>query len=201
MSAILAPGTRLSIFLLMEVLTFESLILTDLEVCFALPKTSFCAHSRAPLLRVGLVLVGTLERCHEGHDFGVVHQDKGACVAVAPGGVKLLKKLVFSEKALLAETIVTVAASRRLWNGVWSLIVLNKSIIKKRKDLLLLKFLVIFAGKMCGLPQKIPTEMIIPRQNYVDLLAAGRGNGLVKIVTGGRRCGKSFLLFNLFHRF
>ena len=43
--------------------------------------------------------------------------------------------------------------------------------------------------------------MIIPRQNYVDMLAAGRGNGLVKIVTGGRRCGKSFLLFNLFHRF
>ena len=85
----------------------------------------------------------------------------------------------------------------------WSLVVdsLNKSIIKKRKDLLLLKFLVIFAGKMCGLPQKFPVEMIIPRQNYVDLLAAGRGNGLVKIVTGGRRCGKYFLLFNLFHRF
>lgn len=33
------------------------------------------------------------------------------------------------------------------------------------------------------------------------MLASGRGNGLVKIVTGGRRCGKSFLLFNLFHNF
>lgn len=43
--------------------------------------------------------------------------------------------------------------------------------------------------------------MIIPRENYVDMLASGRGNGLVKIVTGGRRCGKSFLLFNLFHNF
>ena len=43
--------------------------------------------------------------------------------------------------------------------------------------------------------------MIIPRQNYVDMLAAGRGNGLVKIVTGGRRCGKSFLLFHLFHQY
>ena len=64
--------------------------------------------------------------------------------------------------------------------------------IKKRKDLLLLKFLVIFAGKICDLSQKFPVEMIIPRQNYVDMLAAGRGNGLVKIVTGGRRCGKSF---------
>lgn len=33
------------------------------------------------------------------------------------------------------------------------------------------------------------------------MLASGRGNDLVKIVTGGRRCGKSFLLFNLFHNF
>lgn len=33
------------------------------------------------------------------------------------------------------------------------------------------------------------------------MLASGRGNGLVKIVTGGRRCGKSFLLFKLFHNF
>lgn len=33
------------------------------------------------------------------------------------------------------------------------------------------------------------------------MLAAGRGNGLVKIVTGGRRCGKSFLLFHLFHQY
>lgn len=30
-------------------------------------------------------------------------------------------------------------------------------------------------------------------------MIAGQGNGLVKIVTGGRRCGKSFLLFTLFH--
>ena len=43
--------------------------------------------------------------------------------------------------------------------------------------------------------------MIVPRENYVDMLASGRGNGLVKIVTGGRRCGKSFLLFKLFHNF
>lgn len=31
------------------------------------------------------------------------------------------------------------------------------------------------------------------------MLVAGQGNGLVKIVTGGRRCGKSFLLFHIFH--
>lgn len=33
------------------------------------------------------------------------------------------------------------------------------------------------------------------------MLVRGQGNGLVKIVTGGRRSGKSFLLFNLFHNY
>lgn len=41
--------------------------------------------------------------------------------------------------------------------------------------------------------------MIIERNRYLDMLIAGQGNGLVKIVTGGRRCGKSFLLFRIFH--
>ncbi len=41
--------------------------------------------------------------------------------------------------------------------------------------------------------------MIFQRKQYLDKLIAGRGNGLVKIVTGGRRCGKSFLLFTIFH--
>lgn len=43
--------------------------------------------------------------------------------------------------------------------------------------------------------------MIITRQKYLDMLVAGQGNGLVKIVTGGRRCGKSFLLFQIFHQY
>lgn len=43
--------------------------------------------------------------------------------------------------------------------------------------------------------------MIIERQKYLERLVAGQGNGLVKIVTGGRRCGKSFLLFNIFHNY
>lgn len=42
--------------------------------------------------------------------------------------------------------------------------------------------------------------MIFKRQKYLDKLIAGQGNGQVKIVTGGRRCGKSFLLFNIFHK-
>lgn len=41
--------------------------------------------------------------------------------------------------------------------------------------------------------------MFFERKKYLNELIAGRGNGLVKIVTGVRRCGKSFLLFNIWH--
>ena len=40
--------------------------------------------------------------------------------------------------------------------------------------------------------------MIIQRDKYLNQLVASRGNGLIKIITGIRRCGKSFLLFELF---
>ena len=40
--------------------------------------------------------------------------------------------------------------------------------------------------------------MIIQRDQYVSELLSKRENGKVKIVTGIRRCGKSFLLFNLY---
>ncbi|MBQ9472858.1 MAG: ATP-binding protein [Bacteroidales bacterium] len=40
--------------------------------------------------------------------------------------------------------------------------------------------------------------MIIERQQYIDKLMNARGNGLIKVVTGIRRCGKSFLLNTLF---
>lgn len=40
--------------------------------------------------------------------------------------------------------------------------------------------------------------MVIPRDRYLDRLIARKHNGLIKIVTGMRRCGKSFLLFKLF---
>jgi hypothetical protein len=40
--------------------------------------------------------------------------------------------------------------------------------------------------------------MIIDRDDYIDKLYAKRWNGKVKILTGIRRCGKSFLLFKLF---
>ena len=41
--------------------------------------------------------------------------------------------------------------------------------------------------------------MKINRDNYLSQLKASRENGLIKVVTGLRRCGKSYLLFNIFH--
>lgn len=43
--------------------------------------------------------------------------------------------------------------------------------------------------------------MVIERNKYLQELVGCRHNGLVKIITGMRRCGKSFLLFRLFRRF
>lgn len=40
--------------------------------------------------------------------------------------------------------------------------------------------------------------MIFNRKEYIDKLVSADGNGMIKIVTGIRRCGKSFLLFTLF---
>lgn len=40
--------------------------------------------------------------------------------------------------------------------------------------------------------------MIIKRDEYIEVLKEKRGNGLIKIVTGLRRAGKSYLLFELF---
>lgn len=42
--------------------------------------------------------------------------------------------------------------------------------------------------------------MIIPRDKYLRQLVAAKSNGMVKIVTGIRRSGKSFLLMTLFHQ-
>ncbi len=40
--------------------------------------------------------------------------------------------------------------------------------------------------------------MEIKRDIYLKKLIAGKHNGMIKVVTGVRRCGKSYLLFNLF---
>ena len=42
--------------------------------------------------------------------------------------------------------------------------------------------------------------MIFSRSKYLKQLIAAKGNGMIKIVTGIRRSGKSFLLMNIFHQ-
>lgn len=41
--------------------------------------------------------------------------------------------------------------------------------------------------------------MIIRRDKYLNLLISKMNNGMIKVITGIRRCGKSFLLFKLFY--
>ena len=43
------------------------------------------------------------------------------------------------------------------------------------------------------------TKMEIKRDIYLDQLIRKQHNGLIKVITGIRRCGKSYLLFNIFH--
>lgn len=43
--------------------------------------------------------------------------------------------------------------------------------------------------------------MIIERPKYLDKIIAKKENGLIKVITGIRRCGKSFLLFELYHQY
>ncbi|MCD8155745.1 MAG: AAA family ATPase, partial [Clostridiales bacterium] len=42
-------------------------------------------------------------------------------------------------------------------------------------------------------------EKYIKRDRYLTQLINRKENGLVKVITGIRRCGKSFLLFNLYY--
>lgn len=55
----------------------------------------------------------------------------------------------------------------------------------------------------CLLRQKFLPEanMIIKRDKYVNQLIRKKQNGLIKIITGIRRCGKSYLLFELYHAY
>ena len=43
--------------------------------------------------------------------------------------------------------------------------------------------------------------MVIERKKYLDKLISKKDNGLIKVITGIRRCGKSFLLFELYHEY
>ena len=41
----------------------------------------------------------------------------------------------------------------------------------------------------------------IKRDLYLNRLIERRENGLIKVITGIRRCGKSYLLFNLYYQY
>lgn len=43
--------------------------------------------------------------------------------------------------------------------------------------------------------------MVIKRERYLNKLIDKKENGLIKVITGIRRCGKSFLLFELYHNY
>ena len=43
--------------------------------------------------------------------------------------------------------------------------------------------------------------MVIQRKRYLDRLISRIDNGMIKVITGVRRSGKSFLLFNLFYQY
>lgn len=42
---------------------------------------------------------------------------------------------------------------------------------------------------------------MIRRDRYLNRLIDKKENGLIKVITGIRRCGKSFLLFEIYHRY
>ena len=42
---------------------------------------------------------------------------------------------------------------------------------------------------------------MIQRQRYLDKLVNKKENGMVKVITGIRRCGKSYLLFEIYHQY
>ena len=46
---------------------------------------------------------------------------------------------------------------------------------------------------------KTDEAMRIERATYLNQLIESQNNGLIKIITGIRRCGKSYLLFNIFY--
>lgn len=59
----------------------------------------------------------------------------------------------------------------------------------------------IFALKKCQFWQKFNVKMEIKRDKYLQQLIESRQNGFIKVVTGIRRCGKSYLLNVLFYKY
>ena len=43
--------------------------------------------------------------------------------------------------------------------------------------------------------------MKIERNNYLNKIIERKQNGMIKVITGVRRCGKSYLLFELYYEY
>ena len=43
--------------------------------------------------------------------------------------------------------------------------------------------------------------MVLERKEYIEKIIKKKDNGRIKIITGIRRCGKSFLLFELYTKY
>lgn len=54
--------------------------------------------------------------------------------------------------------------------------------------------------KMCKRTEMGSDMIEIKRDTYLQQLTMRKDNGMIKVITGIRRCGKSFLLFTIFKR-
>jgi len=54
-----------------------------------------------------------------------------------------------------------------------------------------------YTVKKCSLGRNV----VISRDKYLNQLIQKKGNDLIKIITVIRRCGKSYLLFELFYKY
>ncbi len=43
--------------------------------------------------------------------------------------------------------------------------------------------------------------MMIERNQYLNQLISKKENGMIKVITGIKRCGKSYLLFDIYHKY
>ena len=56
----------------------------------------------------------------------------------------------------------------------------------------------IFTVEIIAYLQKYFVMIVVNRDIYLQKLIRSKQNGMIKVITGVRRCGKSYLLFNLF---
>jgi len=51
---------------------------------------------------------------------------------------------------------------------------------------------------LCTVTKIFHKTVLFERKPYLEQLISSEGNGMIKVITGIRRCGKSFLLFNIY---